>query len=44
MLSKDELLAKAKKPAADALGLHPFYKGKVQVLPKCAIRGVANSI
>ncbi|MBC7264875.1 MAG: NADP-dependent malic enzyme [Chloroflexi bacterium] len=38
MLSKEELLAKAKKPADDALKLHPFYHGKVQVTAKCAIR------
>ena len=25
----EELLAKAKKPSADAMVLHPFYKGKV---------------
>ena len=25
----DELLAKAKKPSADAMVLHPFYRGKV---------------
>jgi len=40
MLSKDELLAKAKRPADEALRLHPFYKGKVQVVPKCPIRDV----
>jgi len=34
----DQLLAKAKKPAADAMLLHPFYKGKYQVTPKCCIR------
>jgi malate dehydrogenase (oxaloacetate-decarboxylating) len=34
----DELLAKAQQPAKDAMRLHSFYKGKVQVLPKCAIR------
>ena len=33
----DQLLAKARKPSADALRLHPFYRGKVQVLPKCPI-------
>ena len=38
MLSKEELLARAKKPSDDALRLHPFYKGKVQTAPKCAIR------
>ena len=34
----DSLVAKAKKPAADAMLLHPFYKGKYQVVPKCCIR------
>ncbi len=35
--TKEELLAKAKKPAEDALKLHPYYKGKIQVVPKCSI-------
>ena len=39
-LSKEELLAKAYKPAEDAMKLHPFYRGKIKVLPKCAIRNV----
>jgi len=34
----DALVAKAKKPAADAMLLHPFYKGKCQVVPKCCVR------
>ena len=34
----EELLAKAKKPALIAPGMHRFYEGKVQVMPKCAIR------
>ncbi len=38
MLTKEELLAKAKKPAQDAMRLHPFYRGKVEVIPKCRIR------
>ena len=38
MLTKEELLAKAKKPAQDAMKLHPFYKGKVQIMSKCTIR------
>ncbi|MBN1976099.1 MAG: NADP-dependent malic enzyme [Anaerolineae bacterium] len=38
MLTKEELLAKAEKPAADAMRLHPFYRGKVQVVPKCIVR------
>jgi malate dehydrogenase (oxaloacetate-decarboxylating) len=40
MLTKDELLAKAKKPAQDAMKLHPFYRGKIEVVPKCCIRDV----
>ncbi|MBC7347371.1 MAG: NADP-dependent malic enzyme, partial [Clostridia bacterium] len=38
MLTKEELLAKAKKPGEDALKLHPFYRGKMQTLPRCAVR------
>jgi malate dehydrogenase (oxaloacetate-decarboxylating) len=39
-LTKEELLAKAKKPAEDAMRLHPIYRGKVQAAPKCPIRGL----
>lgn len=38
MLTKEELLARAKKPQEDAMILHPFYKGKVQTIAKCVIR------
>jgi len=34
----DELLTRAKKPSADAMSLHPFYRGKIEIIPKCAIR------
>lgn len=37
-ITKEELLAKAHKPAEDAMKLHPFYQGKMQTVPKCAIR------
>jgi malate dehydrogenase (oxaloacetate-decarboxylating) len=37
MLTKEELLAKAKKPAEDAMRLHPFYQGKIQTAPKVEI-------
>lgn len=37
-MDRDELLARARKPAADALRLHPFYRGKVQSAPKVPIR------
>ena len=34
----DALLAKAKKPSADAMVLHPFYRGKVETALKCCVR------
>ncbi len=34
----DELLKKAQKPSADAMALHPFYRGKVEMALKCAVR------
>ncbi len=34
----EELLAKAEQPSKDALRLHPFYRGKIEVIPKCRIR------
>ncbi len=37
-VTKEELIAKAKKPGEDAMKLHPFYKGKVEVMPKCCVR------
>ncbi len=33
-----ELLAKAQKPSADAMKMHPFYRGKIATMPKCCIR------
>lgn len=36
----EELLARAKKPAEDALHLHPYYRGKVQMAAKCPVRGL----
>ena len=36
----EELLQKAKKPAADALKLHPFYKGKMETTLKCTVRDI----
>ena len=37
-LTKEQLIAKAEKPSKDAMELHPFYKGKIEVVPKCCIR------
>ena len=36
----EELLAKAKKPAQLSPSMHRYYEGKMQVIPKCAIRSV----
>jgi len=38
MPTREELIKKAEKPGQDAMKLHPFYKGKVEVVPKCVIR------
>jgi malate dehydrogenase (oxaloacetate-decarboxylating) len=38
----DELLAKAKKPSQLSSPMHKFYQGKMQVIPKCAIRSVED--
>jgi len=37
-MNVDELLAKAKKPSADAMTLHPFYRGKIETTLKCTVR------
>jgi malate dehydrogenase (oxaloacetate-decarboxylating) len=34
----EELLAKAKKPAEDAMYMHKFYKGKMETTLKCTVR------
>jgi len=39
-LTKEELLAKAEKPAQDAMILHPFFTGKIGVTAKCVVRNV----
>ncbi|NLC11057.1 MAG: NADP-dependent malic enzyme, partial [Firmicutes bacterium] len=41
-INKEELLAKAKKPAEDALKLHPFYKGKIEVTLKSCVRDLSD--
>ncbi len=38
MKTVEELLAKAEQPSKDAMRLHPFYRGKIEVTPKCRIR------
>lgn len=39
-MNKDDLLAKAKKPAEDAMRLHPFYRGKIEVNLKSCVRDI----
>jgi malate dehydrogenase (oxaloacetate-decarboxylating) len=37
--SRDDLAARAARPAAEALRLHALCRGKMQTLPKCPVRG-----
>lgn len=37
-MNVEQLLAKATKPAGDAMKLHPFYRGKVETALKCTVR------
>jgi len=38
VISKEELLAKAKKPSEDAIRLHRFYRGKTETALRCCVR------
>ncbi len=37
-ITKEELLRRSKIPGMNALKMHYFYKGKMQVMPKCQIK------
>jgi malate dehydrogenase (oxaloacetate-decarboxylating) len=37
-LDEKKLLEKANKPGKDAMKLHPFYRGKIEIVPKCRVR------
>ncbi len=37
-VTKEELVAAAKKPADDAMIMHPYYHGKMQTVPRCVVR------
>jgi len=41
-LTVEELLEKAKRPAKLSSPYHKFYEGKVQIMPKCAIRSAQD--
>ncbi len=36
----NELLAKAQQPSVDAMRLHPYYRGKMETVPKACIRSL----
>jgi malate dehydrogenase (oxaloacetate-decarboxylating) len=37
-VTKEELIERAKQPGIDAMAMHPFYKGKIEIMPKACIR------
>jgi malate dehydrogenase (oxaloacetate-decarboxylating) len=37
-ITKEELIAKARKPAQDAMIMHRYYHGKMQTVPRCIVR------
>lgn len=40
VVTREELLERAKQPAADAMRLHPFYRGKIQTALRASVRSV----
>jgi malate dehydrogenase (oxaloacetate-decarboxylating) len=36
-LTREQLEAKAAQPGIDAMRLHPFYRGKIEIVPKCSV-------
>ncbi len=34
----EEMLIKAQQPGIDAMKMHPYYRGKIEIVPKCIIR------
>ena len=42
MITKEELLAKARKPSEDAIRFHRFFRGKMQTVPRCAVRDLSD--
>ena len=37
-MTEEERRAKAAQPGKDALKMHPFYGGKVEIVPKACVR------
>lgn len=42
MTTKEELLARATRPSAQAMRAHPFYQGKIQIAPKVPVYDVSD--
>jgi malate dehydrogenase (oxaloacetate-decarboxylating) len=42
MDNKENMLAKANQPGIEAMRLHPFYRGKIEVIPKVCIRDLSD--
>lgn len=40
--ANDTRLDEANKPKEEALRLHPFYRGKMETVPKCAVRSLSD--
>jgi malate dehydrogenase (oxaloacetate-decarboxylating) len=40
--AQDDRLRKAEKPQRDSLVLHEFYRGKMETVPKCAVRDLSD--
>ncbi|MBI4299488.1 MAG: NADP-dependent malic enzyme, partial [Chloroflexi bacterium] len=40
MTTEEQLIAKAEAPSKEAMRLHPFYRGKIQMVPKCVVRSM----
>jgi len=38
LVNEKELIEKANKPSKDAMILHPFYKGKIEITSKCRVK------
>jgi len=41
-MTVDQLLKKAYEPARLAMIYHPFYEGKIEIVPKCAVRDFSD--
>jgi malate dehydrogenase (oxaloacetate-decarboxylating) len=37
-INEKQLIEKANKPGKDAMRLHPFYHGKIEIIPKCRVK------